>query len=324
MSRTESVNTMNEPFLSFEWQVAAAYQWAHWLNDRGKPSTVPTKILESPSAVELAWSAARRRGRVAGPVLDGVASAGVQRSYFPMSKATSSLFLTFAEIDYRNLSSISDFAAKYGLLGLSTVYQSVPDPTDSAQNYYAHGETYLDWVREICLMREAVQLTQSDGAVDNSKTRAEWNSAKLDLPYGERQERCAWLLNSHLQDVQPRIVFAADMESRLSFAPTSLLSAAWLQFALSLAGDKEFRSCKFCRRLFEISTEQTGFRSHREFCTDSCKTKDYRKRRRTALRLTNEGKPLREVSEKTNTEVATIRAWLAAAKPMRNRKKGVS
>ena len=305
---------MDEPFLRFEWLVASAYQWRDWLDNRNRPTSVSAKQLASPSALELAWRAARRLGRVSGPVLGEVVNAGPPRSYSPMSKSTSSLFLTFAEIDYRNLSSISDFATKFGLLGLPTVFQDVARLSRSGEHHHAWGETYLDWAREICQMREALELTRSAKSAGESKARTEWNDARLDPPYDERHERCAWLLNSHLHDVTPRMLFARDGEPRISFAPTSLLSAMWLQFALSLVGDKEFRSCKFCRRLFEISTDQTGFRSHREFCSDSCKTKDYRKRKRTALRLAASGVRLREISEKTTTEAATVRSWLTAAK----------
>lgn len=92
--------------------------------------------------------------------------------------------------------------------------------------------------------------------------------------------------------------------------------------ALAVTGDKRFVACKFCRRLFEISTDQTGFRSHREFCNDSCKTKDYRKRKRTALRLAASGSRLRQISEKTGTETTTVRAWLATAKRDSSRKSG--
>ena len=317
VSSTELVNTMDEPFLHFEWHVKSGYQWRDWLDDRNKPATVSTKRLASPSALELAWRAARRLGRVGGPVLGEVVKGGPARSYSPMSKSTPSLFLTFAEIDHKNLSSISDFATKFGLLGVGTVFQDMAGLRRLGEHHYAWGETYLDWAREICLMREAVELTRSDRGAGEGRARMEWNDARLDPPYGDRYERCAWLLNSHLQDVKPRMLFAQDVEARLSFAPTSLLSALWLQFALSLVGDKEFRSCKFCQRLFEISTDQTGFRRHREFCSDSCKTKDYRRRKRTALKLAGGRSSLRTIAERTNTKRATVRQWLAASKKRR-------
>jgi hypothetical protein len=127
--------------------------------------------------------------------------------------------------------------------------------------------------------------------------------------------RLTWLFDRHLQHVQGRLGFNRAGEPRLTLEPLTLISAMWLQLALAITGEKRFVACKFCRRPFEISTEQTGFRSHREFCSDSCKTKDYRKRKRTALRLAASGTRLREISEKTGTETATVRGWLASAKP---------
>ena len=73
--------------------------------------------------------------------------------------------------------------------------------------------------------------------------------------------------------------------------------------------ERRFQDCKFCRNSFEISTAQTGFRSHREFCSDSCKTKDYRWRRRTALGLLAEGQPITKVAKQVGTAVQTVRNW---------------
>src|SRR3989442_442659 len=125
-------------------------------------------------------------------------------------------------------------------------------------------------------MQEALELTHSQTPAQEAEDRAAWNRVGLEPPYNERREKLAWLFNIHLQHVQGRMLFDAKAEPRLSFAPLTLLSAMWLQLALSVVGDKEFRACKLCRRLFEISTEQTGYRKHREFCSESCKTKDYR------------------------------------------------
>ena len=113
-----------------------------------------------------------------------------------------------------------------------------------------------------------------------------------------------------------------DVPPRLSLAPRSLLAAMWLQFALALRSAKEFRECKFCLRLFEISTEQTGFRSHREFCSDTCKTKDYRRRKQTAVKLARKGLPVSEIADRIETDKSTIRSWLSmstGAKPGKGR-----
>jgi len=63
-----------------------------------------------------------------------------------------------------------------------------------------------------------------------------------------------------------------------------------MQLALAITEDKRLVACKCCDRMFEISTEQTEFRRHREFCSESCKTTDYRKRKRIALDLAEQVK----------------------------------
>ena len=68
--------------------------------------------------------------------------------------------------------------------------------------------------------------------------------------------------------------------------------------------------CKFCSRPIEISTAETGYRTNRTFCSDSCKTRDYRQRKRTALRLAQEGQSVRGIAELIQTKPATIRGWL--------------
>ena len=85
----------------------------------------------------------------------------------------------------------------------------------------------------------------------------------------------------------------------------------WLQLALALTGDKRFVACKYCRRLFEISTDQTGSRSDRAFCTIACKTKDYRRRKRTAVELATSGVSAANIAARIETNKATIEKWLS-------------
>jgi hypothetical protein len=134
--------------------------------------------------------------------------------------------------------------------------------------------------------------------------------------------RMKWLFDRNLRDVQGRLGFRLTKEPRLLLEPISLISAMWLQLTLAITGEKEFVACKFCSRLFEKSTDQSGYRRHREFCSDSCKTKDYRKRKRTALRLAKAGDRLPDIAAKTVTDSSTIRGWLAAAKSRRGSRAG--
>ena len=93
----------------------------------------------------------------------------------------------------------------------------------------------------------------------------------------------------------------------------TLLAAMWLQFALAVSENKRFVECKFCNRLFEISRDQTGFRTHRKFCSGACRTKDYRRRKRAARKLAAEGSPLSTIAEQVQADRATVRGWLDAA-----------
>jgi hypothetical protein len=297
---------MHDAFLDFQWSVAARYEWQDWLDTRGKPIVVPAEglaSLESPSAVELAWQQSEQTRKKTGPVLCPVlGDATAVRQYHPMQRQHAALFREFADLDYSDTAAILKFAGKYGLLGVPMETQtiSVGDKTDERRHHIAHGEPHLIWAVEICQMLEGLWLA------DHRKSF-------------ERTRRLKWLFDRHLQHVQGRLAFNPAGEPRLALEPLTLVSAMWLQLALAITGEKRFVACKFCRRLFEISTEETGFRSHREFCSDSCKTKDYRKRKRTALRLAAGGKRLREISNESGTDAATVRTWLAVAKAQRAR-----
>ena len=309
MSRTELVNTMQDAFLDFDWPVAPCYEWQDWLDASGHPVVVPNEgliSLESASAMELAWEQSEQTGEETGPVLSPVIRDVTEvRRYHPMQRQHAALFREFGDLDYANRTAVLAFAERYGLLGVPTQDQSVRvrDGDGEWRDHYAFGEPHLRWALEICLMREGLRLAGGKRSFKGSR-------------------RLKWLFDRHLQHVQGRLTFNPAGDPQLALEPLTLVSAMWLQLALAITGEKRFVACKFCRRLFEISTEQTGFRSHREFCSDSCKTRDYRKRKRTAMRLAAGGKGLREISEKTGTEAATVRTWLASAKRGRRSKSG--
>lgn len=301
---------MNDAFYDFEWTVAPHYEWQEWLDASGRPVLVPSDDLmglDSPDAVELAWNYAQERDEEYGPVLCPVIKDAAEvRRYHPMQRDHAALFREFGDLEYTNRASLQAFAQRYGSLGVPTQSQAVRirDENGERRDHHAYGEPYLQWALEICLMREGMRL-------EGRKRLTSDDSRRL-----------KWLFDRNLQHVQGRLGFGRAGEPKLALEPLTLIAAMWLQLGLAITGEKRFVACKFCRRLFEISTEQTGFRSHREFCSDSCKTKDYRKRKRTALRLAGSGIRLREISEKTGTETATVRAWLTSAKRRRGARSG--
>ena len=278
---------MTEPFFDFEWNVGADYRWTDWLNAKRRPVVPSDFDLMAPDTTKVFEV---RAGKETGPVLTPVEGPG--KRIRPMDRRNAGLFRTFASLDPLDLDGLISFAREYGFLGLPRQSQVISLPNGAI--HYAEGECHLAWVNEIAMMKEALWLA-------DHRSRAV-----------KRRDKWEWLMNSHLQKVQGRIGIDANGGGQLRYAPTSLLSAMWLQLAQSVAGNKEFVKCKFCGRQIEISTAQTGFRTNREFCSDSCKTQESRKRKRQALSLSKKGVSLRVISKRTNTELDTVRRWVAS------------
>jgi hypothetical protein len=96
----------------------------------------------------------------------------------------------------------------------------------------------------------------------------------------------------------------------LSVAPDNLLGGLWLQFAEAVSGNKSFRSCPKCGKLIELSLEPSGFRSDALFCSDQCRTKDYRDRKNLARELAAQGHSEREIAAQVRSTEATVHKWL--------------
>lgn len=81
--------------------------------------------------------------------------------------------------------------------------------------------------------------------------------------------------------VDVRLVWDADdNRGRLHLVPKSLLGALWVQFALAINGDKEYRECGHCSTWFELSPGTA--RTSRFYCSDACKMKAYRERKNSS------------------------------------------
>ena len=95
----------------------------------------------------------------------------------------------------------------------------------------------------------------------------------------------------------------------LRLSPRSLIGALWLQAALAITERKVFRNCLVCGRPIEIS-RSGGARTDAMFCSNSCKSRDYRARRAKAKKLADRGwKPTR-IAKKLRSDTRTVRGWL--------------
>jgi hypothetical protein len=285
---------MPEQFADFEWPIAPkGYRW------RGRVGPFGVHRLNSPSDVEAAWQRLEKQGSGTGPILQPIDLESGR--YHPMQRAHATLFRTFAELNYKDRNAIQNFANQYGQLGLARMGIALK----------RHGESHLSWAREICRLRTALKLAQPRTKERNAGEQEAWRAYGLDpgIPSRRRREELEFYVNAYLAHVHDRMTFAQDGPPRRFSEPDSLLAAMWLQFALAAAEDKRFLSCKFCGRLMEISTETTGFRRHRLFCSGTCKTKDYRRRRQLALAASDSSVP--DIANNTKTDPATIKKWLA-------------
>jgi transposase-like protein len=94
----------------------------------------------------------------------------------------------------------------------------------------------------------------------------------------------------------------------LALRPTDLLTTLWLQFAMAVVENKEFRKCESCSRSFELSPEIN--RMSRYYCSNACRVKAYRGRKAKALRLSKSGKTIGQIAEVLESDEATVKKWL--------------
>ena len=280
------VNAEDSPPLEFELRVARRYQWVDWLGEDRAPVVLSPEELQSSNAVQAARQAV-------GPVLS---AEGQVRKLHPTPREFSNLFLAFGSLDYTDRDAILRFSSHYGFLGVKPDAQVVT-LSDGTQ-HYASGEFYSEWAREIVRMQEAIQLWESP-----HRKRTDHDRSRLE-----------WLVNANAQHAHRLLKFNASDHPELSFGHITLLTAMWDHFARAIARGKRFVRCKFCRRLLELSTDEIGYRTNRTFCSESCKTRDYRKRKRTTLRLAGEGQAVSTIAKEVQTTPATVRAWIDKAK----------
>jgi hypothetical protein len=128
-----------------------------------------------------------------------------------------------------------------------------------------------------------------------------------------------WVNEALKGHATPRLLHHLDLGKLvMQIVPDNLLSAMWLQLAHGIAGNKEYRACKECAGWFEISGDEDGRTARRLFCSDPCKSRDYRRRKERASALRAEGKTPKQIAEELDTDVETVKKWVGT----RGKKKG--
>ena len=89
--------------------------------------------------------------------------------------------------------------------------------------------------------------------------------------------------------------------------PESLIAAIWVQLALAIEGNREYRQCDQCRRWFEVAAEK---REDARFCGDPCRFKAYRARQKEARQLMDDGVPVKQIAERLGSDIKTVKGWV--------------
>jgi hypothetical protein len=250
-----------------------------------------------------------------------LAEVGAFRKY-DVIRDTPALFWAFAELS-PTPDAIKAFADRYGL-----AFKPV-------ERYWSLGE----WKNEIADMNAAVRLWRAllDQDPDGLKEHVAWTRAGLE-----------WLgpladCSVYLRDKSYRagdILFPARdlLDQTFSLKATAgikvipgrlpngaldiqlqvemLADALWLQFAMAVAENKQFRRCQWepCGRMLAVSPDRPGKgrrgRSDRQFCSDSCRVKAYLRRRETAIEMRSKGAKLREIAKAVDVDMKKLKDWL--------------
>jgi hypothetical protein len=96
---------------------------------------------------------------------------------------------------------------------------------------------------------------------------------------------------------------------RLEVIPRTFSAFIWLQFGRAVAEGKEYSRCLECDSYFEHSA--TTARTNRRFCSNACRSKNYRERQEEARRRHAEGWSLHEIVRYLDSDKVTVQGWLA-------------
>jgi hypothetical protein len=174
---------------------------------------------------------------------------------FDLFESAPGMFLEFAHTP-RTPDGVKAFADRFG--GLTDGME--PEQVDL-------------WYRPIAQMRRAV---------------AAWDEAKSTANLGKviriiRRRARGRILAEFVQGeegIAANILLKKDLarkSARLCIRPAGRLDALWIQLTLAIDGNQNLRPCAECHSWFPI--ESGGARSDKEYCSDACRMRAYRRRK---------------------------------------------
>lgn len=125
-------------------------------------------------------------------------------------------------------------------------------------------------------------LFEVGGPVPLEAWRNEINKMKKTVDFWQAKKAIGVVLASIEHNLNVHLEFIRD-DRELVLAPNNtLIDALWLQFALAVSENKIFRHCTWCNTPFHAKGKQV--KAERVFCSNSCKSLDYRHRKEHAAK----------------------------------------
>ena len=249
------------------------------------------------------------------------------RPYRPMARENAGLLSEFANLQPEP-GAVLSFANRYGQLGWPVTAHVFGDSCSLVPDRHSFDAGLMgDGVdpRKHYPGQVGEFLTLADNHALNSRT---WTAQIRRLAEVTRNhveltsvpmiaEAIQATVNLALKEtVGPLISWSSRSRTfRFQLAPRSLAGALWLQAALALSLPLKILPCPICDTPFEIS-RAGGARSDAKFCSDKCKSKDQRNRKKKVQNLANKGLSPKQISERLKMDPDTVRRWL---QPMRRK-----
>ena len=258
---------------------------------------------------------------------------GPPSRYLPFSKGYAGLFRTFAELVESGPSkeAVLTFANRYGMLGapvarLAKDIRVAAEPEalsrqSEAGKFVEHldpdpnvGDAQWCWKFQLYAMYQTL-LEENELREHIEKAPTQRDSVTEDGIQWSARFVSSKIEKALALTMAPRLVWSPDREDfRLRIAPRSLLGALWMQFAESLSSSVSLRRCKVCSRLIQISKVSPGAREDARLCSDKCRAKAYRERKKKARQLAETGWRVARIAKTLGSDRGRVKAWLKAKK----------
>ncbi len=226
------------------------------------------------------------------------------RTYDPFKEK--SLFRIFAALQPED-TEILNFANEFGLLGegFSTkrglgpnieplsLWKSHIDKIKFAVKLWdSIQQKDEDWLSErviwICNKNQPITIEevyfQGRSHKETIASRRHNETAPKWFRYGETDKPARIYLQRRINQelynrVTNELLFKLDWSRQRNFiTPKNLIGFMWLQLALTVEGNLRYKKCVVCSKPFRVEPSERGI--PRRFCTDACKSKDYRNKRK--------------------------------------------